>query len=110
MITLVAPPDSFAFGWAVALGFDEKLKRYIALISARRTGASYSIDDGTDSATGSAYMFSYTSGHWSLQQPFFQSGSVNFGNSLALQTDGSQFAVGGPRYIYHGTWLHSYNI
>jgi hypothetical protein len=103
METLKAPPGSFAFGWAISLTYDTLQSTYIALISARRTGSSYTIDQGLDGSPGSACMYIRKSGQWSLQQSFFQSKSNNFGNSVVLQPDGSQFAVGGPFYIYDGT-------
>jgi hypothetical protein len=98
---LTAPTRSLAFGWSIALGYDEWQNSSIALISARRTGSPYAPDVGDDSP-GSAYMYAYKANYWTLQQSFSYPGSTNFGNSVALQTDGSQFIIGGPSYQTNG--------
>ena len=94
--TLSAPNSAVAFGWSVALSIDSAF----LLISARRTGASTSIDYGFDDGYGSAYMYSHNSstGNWDLIQSFSQNYTTNFGNSLSMLPDGSMFAVGAPSY------------
>jgi hypothetical protein len=77
-----------------------------ALISARRTGGAYGLDTMLTADTpGSVHMYTYSSSTgWTLAQSFSEALSADFGESVALWSDGSLFAVGGPsagNFLYY---------